>query len=418
MEDPKVTAAKTAALAVSARFIERATRSIPPATPPVELDFAPIPAEWLREAPPPVLHHVRPLIVERTVSLLVAEGGVGKTTFGLHMGMAVATGVSFFGMETRPSKVVYIALEDRKESMRRRIFFLVRSQVERMRRTGSSPGELDALENALMENFVVVSAAGKQLHFTTLIMGAVVQAPQLAGLIEKLKPLKCGLLMLDPMARLSGVDENSNAAGTAMINGTEKIVEELGCSIVLPHHTGKASAREGDVSQYSARGASALVDAARSVIRMRVCGAEDVREFANCPPEMIAAGDLVQVSHPKCNEGRRADPFYLRRQELGFEVFVPERDTQSMGAARLVGLLWRWVGERGGGPFSPREIESRDALQAIFDPLRPSRHQLREAVNGWLRDGTLVSVGGPEAPGREGRRVQFRVGYSPPEEEL
>ncbi len=181
--------------------------------------------------------------------------------------MAVATGRPLFGMQVTQGKAVYIGMEDQPDSLRRRVHWIAQREQERMRFEGASPEALDRYREALKENCCIVPGVGEEFHLVTMVAGQIRQSEAITELIEKLpRPLE--LLTLDPLARLHGVNENDNAAATAFINCAERIARETQSTVLIPHHTGKTSAKEGNVSQYSGRGASGFVDASRSSIRL------------------------------------------------------------------------------------------------------------------------------------------------------
>lgn len=381
---------------------------------PITIQFVALPEDWLNVAPAPLQHTVRPLFPEKTVSLLVAEGGAGKTTFALRTALAVATGRALFGMEPRQGKVVYVALEDQAASLRRRIFWIVGRERERMMKEGASPEAIEAMERAVRENLIVAAGAGHQLYLVTMLGGVVLQSPQLPAFVDKL-PEGLELVILDPMSRLNGAEENSNAVGTAMINAAEHIIFQKGCGVLIPHHTGKTSAKEGDVTQYSARGASSFVDAARSVVRLMAVRAEAATQWTNCPAELVAAGDLIEVHHAKCNEGRRAAPFYLRRQALDFELFVPQLVTPAERGTNALQALYDWWLEHNRAGFTCADLERADFRTAVFGS-GFSRHDARELFRRACGVGQVISLGPPPAGGRP--NFGFAPGFVPPEDEI
>ena len=374
-----------------------------------DLGLRPVAAEWLDALPPALEFTVKPLLPRRTVGMLVAEGGTGKTNFLLRLAVCVATGRPFFGLEVAAGRVAYAALEDNEDSLRRRLHWIWCCERERLQRDEkASPEAIDRARAALVASLSIASLVGRELHLVRMHDGQAVQnGGVLDDLIQQLEGTE--LLVLDPMARLSGAEENNNAVGTAMINAAERIAREAGCAVLIAHHTGKANAKDRDTSLYAARGASGFADAARSVIRLLVANAEDLRNVENISPEAIAAGDVVRVIHSKCNEAARLPEFWLRRQESDFALWAPERGGADAALDAALRRLHDWWTATDRQPFSQRTAV--DARDAAFGG-GVSRDRARSVLEQAKRRGDLIE----SAQTAEHSRVPlltFRSDYDP-----
>lgn len=381
---------------------------------PLPIDFAPVSAEWINVAPPALTYCIKPLLPTGVVGMVVAEGGAGKTTFNLRMSVAVAGGRSLFGMETACGRVVYIGCEDHETSLRRRIHWIVNNEKRKMMEEGCSPEELERFEQNVLMNLTVQSAVGYELHLIKTFAGQASQGPVVDALIEKL-PRPLTLLTLDPISRLNGAEENSNSVGTALVNAAERIAREVVCTVLLSHHTGKASAKDRDTSLYAARGASGFVDAARSSIRLMQATQDDVRKFTNVPPELIANGDLVQVIHNKSNEGPRAKPFWLRRQALDFDLFEPELSSGAAQHSVLLNALHSWYVANGSRPWTRVRMDDVETRADMFKPNVLSRNAARKVLARAMDEGDILPSG-LTAEGTAHPLLKFRENYDPGEE--
>jgi hypothetical protein len=73
-------------------------------------------------------------------------------------------------------------------------------------------------------------------------------------------------LIVDPLARFFGGDENSSRDVGLLIAALDSLIQELGVAINLVHHTAKPSALDPRVGGYRLRGSTALFAAADSVL--------------------------------------------------------------------------------------------------------------------------------------------------------
>lgn len=392
-----------------AREFMRLAGGKPPLDPLQGLSFAPIAVEWLDAAPPPVTYTIQPLLVTGVVGLLVAEGGAGKSSFAMRLAISVAGGRELFGFPTKQGRVVYIACEEHPISLQRRVHWVHHRELERMRTEGASPEALELYDQSVKANLTPISAVGKELYLVSTRNGEVAQSGILEALIENLpRPLE--LLIMDPISRLNGGEENSNQVGTAMINAAERISQEIGCTVLLCHHTGKTAAKERDDSQYAARGASGLVDAARSSVRLMVASQQDARDFINVPAEVVDAGDLIKVTHNKSNEGKRAKPFWIRRQGHDFDLFEPKLADGVQAQHMSISALWAWYVHERSAPFTSKRVADSTELRAtIWKGVKISRDRARDIIQRARDEGDLIAA--PGGAGNQNQLLTFRDGY-------
>jgi hypothetical protein len=295
----------------------------------VGLSLQPIPCEWLEVALPPKEFLWGEWIPRGTVGLLIAEGGTGKTMVSLRLGMAVAGGHDLFGIPTRHGIAVILGLEDPEDVLRRR----VKNIYDADEHIGSDGGLLSygppgvsdvGYDKNLTKRLICKSLVGRELHLLRTGPEGAEQSDQVESLISELKSLgQIELLILDPLSRLHGLEENDNSVGTALINAAERIAQEVGCSVLITHHTGKGNARDRTTDAYSARGSSALPDAARTVLRLITADEGAAGQYSNITPEEIENGQILNLMHAKSNYGPRAQKIWLRKDEGGITRFEP-----------------------------------------------------------------------------------------------
>ena len=93
--------------------------------------------------------------------------------------------------------------------------------------------------------------------------GARIAQPVYEQIKAQLLERKIDVLTIDPFVSSHEVSENDNRAIDAVVKAWGRLADECNCSINLVHHVRKGNGAEANAD--SARGAKALVDAARSV---------------------------------------------------------------------------------------------------------------------------------------------------------
>ena len=321
------------------------------------------------------------------VALGIGEGGVGKSTLFLQMAICVATGEKFLELATQCGRVAFVALEDPKDEIRRRVFRIFADVTD-----GLEPKGVEQMRRRLEKNLVVESLVGAQLHLIRAVQGTVEQN---AAVLDHLRARLSArgpfsLLVLDNLARLHGGEENSNAVGTAAINAIESLRPALDAdgAVLVVHHVGKAAATSRDRSAQAARGASGLTDAARSVLRL-------------VPGE---GGSCVLV-HAKSNYTAQRPDIHLGRTPRGtFERTGGPPSNSADGYEARLGQLLVWDLKLG-APFSMASLTQNSTNRKAIFGATATRTQIEAFWKRAIERGDLQSV---PTRGRGGG-TRFRV---------
>jgi hypothetical protein len=94
-------------------------------------------------------------------------------------------------------------------------------------------------------------------------------------MIEK----KADVLSIDSFIRTHQVNENDNAPVEQVIECFEDVAERANCGVHLWHHTRKGKGNAGDITVEASRGASAFIDACRSVRIFETMSAEQAKQL-------------------------------------------------------------------------------------------------------------------------------------------
>lgn len=154
-----------------------------------------------------------------------AYAKAGKSTKWAAILKSIALGVPFCGLESYPTKALYVNMEEREPDVQRRL--LTRFGIPE--------------DNELIRPWFTRKRWSKGLK---------------DDLCEEVAEHNFGLIVFDTLSKLWEIeDENSNSEVSAWLSGFQEFVHtKLKVTTILIHHAGKAGGRNGS----SLRGASAL----------------------------------------------------------------------------------------------------------------------------------------------------------------
>ena len=209
------------------------------------------------------------LLLNGHLSVLVAPGGVGKSSFSIALGLAIATGKDLIGSTVyHPGKVWIVYNEDDRAEIRRRLAALTK---------------LHGISHSDIEGRIAITG-GDEHMFTaaTLDTNKVIPHPDVAACIDYIKQNDIRVLVVDPFIETHSVNENSNEQVKAVAALYRRIARETNCAVLLIHHTNKphyASSEKMAGNMNSARGASSLTGLARIVLTLYNMDAKDAATF-------------------------------------------------------------------------------------------------------------------------------------------
>lgn len=194
-------------------------------------------------------HH----LLRKFVSLDVAAGGVGKSSLKIGEALAMASGRQLYKPEIHegPHRVWLYNLEDPVEETERRIHATAKL-------FGITPDSLGG-------RLYVDSGRDQRCVIATTLSGETkIATPIVDAIIAEIKERQIDVLVIDPFVSSHSVSENDNMAMDMVVKEWARIADVCNCSINLVHHIKKTDGKEATAE--SARGASSLLGAARSVM--------------------------------------------------------------------------------------------------------------------------------------------------------
>jgi hypothetical protein len=154
-----------------------------------------------------------------------------KTWLGLDMALSVATGTACLGKYAVPEPgpvLVYLA-EDALPVVRERIAGMARHRG--------------------------LDLAGVDIHVITAPILRLDRGPDRTRLLETTQRLRPRMLLLDPLVRLHGIDENNAGEVARLLAYFRSLQRQLNLSVILVHHTRK-NATGGVAAGQGLRGSS------------------------------------------------------------------------------------------------------------------------------------------------------------------
>ena len=191
-------------------------------------------------------------LLRGTVAITSGAGEVGKSTKSISEALAMASGKPILGVEPAGElRVLLVNLEDDRNAVDKRV-------AAAMKHHQLSPGDING------RLFTVAKGEAKLKLATQTRMGVVDRDESaIRGLIEFLRANQIDVMSVDPLRKTHRVNENDNVAMGEVIEVHEDIAAAAACATHIWHHVRKGNG--GDTTVESARGASSIVDAPRSI---------------------------------------------------------------------------------------------------------------------------------------------------------
>jgi len=336
-------------------------------------------SRYITTDPPKQDYLFEKLILRGIVYGLFATGGTGKSYFLLQLVTCLATGHSFGPFKpTRINKVLYLGAEDPEWELHRRIHLIAENQ-----------GLLHSREFA--DNLAVYPVAGK---IGPLLMLGQNNNPTtsehytwLQESIVNLKDIE--VLVLDPMSRLYGLNENDNAHGTAWIQALERLALDYKLSIIFAHHEPKSASQGKSLQDSTGRGASSIRDGCRGAISMREMTESDGNKYDVKPREHVEI-DVTKANYT----AKLPNSIYFKRGEGGL------LETVNLSHDRIKGLSEALIEELSkiSDPISRNDLskklgKGKDICKILKETIGFNHSRdMKNVINYALREGMIYET--------------------------
>ena len=275
-------------------------------------------------------------LVRGAVSLLVAPGGRGKSSWLIALSLACASGRSLLGSHVfgGPLKVLYINAEDRLHELTLRL---------------RAAMQYHGLTDVDLPGLFIAGADNLELTLIKVDRSAPALDPAgwqtLEGQVAACRP---DIVVLDPLVALTGgATLNDNAAAALLMRGLVSLAAKYNLAVMIAHHT----AKNRDLgSADAAMGAASIVNLARISLALEPLTENDAGKIGVAPWD---AKSIFRVTGTKMNLApasssdrwfrlisvempNAAPPIYPNGDAVGVvEVFKPSGTTSPFSQAML-----------------------------------------------------------------------------------
>lgn len=273
------------------------------------------PRDWLYG-----YHYIR-----KYVSVTVSPGGLGKTSKGIVEALSMATGRELLGDAVHERARVWLINEDPRVELDRRI-------AAACKHYGIGPADLDGwlfVDSFRDEQF-------KKDGFLTAKQtkdGTAIVAPFKEGLTAEIKRKGIDAIIVDPFVSTHAVNENDNMAIDLVIKQFwAPVIEATNVAAELIHHSKKLGGTE--VTAESARGAVALIGAARSAMALNGMTVDEANK-ANVDNRHV----YFRATDAKANMAPRSEKSrWFRIESVDLCNATPDRPSDRVGVV----TTWQW----------------------------------------------------------------------------
>lgn len=333
-------------------------------------------SHWSEVEPPPREWLVEGLIPAGCVTLISGDGGLGKGTLMLQLGLAAATGGDWLGRGVKAGPSIVIQAEDEDDEIGRRLRSIAGAQ-------GIDLAHADALETISQDHLGEEIALFRQVDDHLAPTGLL---QWIEGRIERTRPV---LFVLDPLADFFAGDHNSRGEVTRFVRQLARLAARSGTAIVLIDHPSYAGMQSGR----GTAGTTGWNFKVRSRLYL----------------SLNRDGDLM-LDHMKSNYGAKVNPTRLRFDRGRFVVLddddaggLDQSPRHDPAEAVFLDLLreeiaqGRRLSDKPGANYAPTVLADRAAANGF------SKKRLETVMLHLLRCGVLsVKIDGPPSKLRRG----------------
>ena len=326
--------------------------------------------------PPPIRWAVDGLIRAATVGGLVAPGATGKTTLLITLGICHALGRPFMGRKVQQGGFLLLSLDDAQEDLDAAVGLVLRAMElseEDIKKVGEYLRVISLQGWSGPRTFNVPGTPGQlDVQMVQALCDACNAVPQLVG------------VCVDTLRQFAGGPTNDEQTIMAVSSSCAMIAVKTGAYFVIPHHTGKAQAREDAGDMYAGSGSAAIADNARFLLVLgEVTERAELRRFDAQTQQDQNDGicTVLRLSSRRGSIRHKAegDLFIARRGYL-MEVAVTHKQNYNTRVLLILSTIRDLMAS-----------SDSTSKNAVYRRLGGNRERLLEQIDELIETGLVVS---------------------------
>jgi len=326
-----------------------------------------------------IKYYVEGLIQSHLAGSLVSQGGTGKTSILMLLGIETALGGAWFGMAVTQGAFVLLSLDDAQEDLDACFAMILREKAFTAVQVEIIRANVRLISLRSMKMSIKFAQKDGQSFMSTGLDQALIEG------LSEIPNLRC--VALDTLRQFAGGTTNDDQLVTVATKAITSVADACGCAAIVNHHGTKHGAREGVVDQYSGAGSGALADNLRFVLNLSTVKTEDARKMLNFSVLDDFALDhgsvVLELVDTRGSLLRRTiDPVYIMRDGYRFTTLETSKKTPAQRNMEKFKQVARIIKDKG--------PQSRNGLFAV---LKGKKQEFLEMINGWQNDGLLVPLG-------------------------
>lgn len=337
---------------------------------------------YIDNQPPARRWLINDTIVLGKSGAVVAPGGSSKSQWLLQLAVSVATGLPLAGHwhVSEPGNVIMLCAEDDQDEIHRRLHRIVDHFQQESH-------NLDAL--GLKARLRVFSTIGVDTLLTKRSPSGEVSG---TGIVDRIALMaedwgNVRLIIIDPASRFRGGEENSNEDATRFVQALETLAQRTAASVLIAHHTGKASYDStNEPSQAASRGASALTDGLRWQMNLSSPRSNQLKQIG-VSKDTSAPGSYLVATVTKTNYTAYPAPVILERLGNGYLQAI-NADAAHQRRTLQAELRILQAIAASSKPLTARGLE--DQHGGAKGQLAMPKHEVRRHVKALIQKGLLA----------------------------
>lgn len=272
--------------------------------------------------------------------------------------------------------VLYISAEDPDESIHQRVYGIAQ-QIS----TETGIGAED-LFKICSERLLVMNLFGNVKPLFSKGKEGVQRTSGFRYIKEVMDCIQPKLVVIDPKARFSGLDENDNAVVAQEVAGYEALKGDSKMNLIMVHHVNK-SAVANPSTPGGFRGASSFFDSLRVCFNMIKLSPNQLADLNISRDRGI---DYLALENTKQNYCQKSGRIIIRRDGFRFECIQLEENTDlEEELENFVEHIMDLISEN--APYSVSGLKKAWGEKV-------SDRRVRRAVNHGIQEGKLVQLNG------------------------